>query len=33
MAAADVDLVEMRDTTVASGHRDVLKLDVHVVLS
>lgn len=32
MAAADVDLVEMRDTTVASGDSDILELDVHVVL-
>lgn len=32
MAAADVDLVEMRHTTVASGDRDILELDVHVVL-
>jgi hypothetical protein len=32
MTAADVDLVEMRDTAVASGDSNILELDVHVVL-
>ena len=32
VAAANVDLVEMGDTAVASGHRDILQLNVHVVL-
>ena len=31
VAAANVDLVEMGDTAVASGDGDVLELDVHVV--
>lgn len=30
--AADVHLVEMGDAAVARSHRDVLELDVHVVL-
>jgi N-dimethylarginine dimethylaminohydrolase len=32
MAAADVDLVEMRDAAVARGHGDVLELDIHIIL-
>lgn len=32
VAAANVDLVEMRDTAVASGDRNILELNVHVVL-
>lgn len=31
MAAANVDLLEMADTSVACGDGDVLELDVHVV--
>lgn len=32
MAPSDVDLLEMRDATVARGYCDVLELHVHVVL-
>lgn len=32
MAASDVDLVEMADSSVACRHCDVLELNVHVVL-
>jgi hypothetical protein len=32
MAAPNVDLLEMRYTTVARGYCDVLELNVHVVL-
>lgn len=32
VAAANVDLVEMGDTAIASGDGDVLELNVHVVL-
>lgn len=31
MAAADVDLVEMGDASIAGGDGDVLELDIHVV--
>ena len=31
MAASNVDLVEMADTSVARGDGDVFELDVHVV--
>jgi hypothetical protein len=31
MAAADVDLLKMRHTTIASRDRDVLELHIHVV--
>lgn len=32
MASSDVHLIQMGDTSVASGDGDILKLDVHVVL-
>lgn len=32
MTAANVDLVEMRDAPVACRDRDILQLDVHVIL-
>lgn len=32
MTPPDVNLVEMRDATIAGGHGDVFELDVHVVL-
>lgn len=32
VAAANVDLVEMGDTAIASGDGDILELNVHVVL-
>lgn len=32
VAAANVDLVEMGDTAIASGDSDVLELNVHVIL-
>lgn len=32
VAAADVDLLEMADTSVTGGDGDILELDVHVVL-
>jgi hypothetical protein len=33
VAAADVDLVEVGDTAIASSDSDILELNVHVVLS
>lgn len=32
VAAANVDLIEMGDTAVASGDSDILELNVHIVL-
>lgn len=32
MATPDIDLVEMRDSSVARGDSDVFQLDVHIIL-
>jgi hypothetical protein len=31
MAAPNIDLLQMRDATIAGCDRDVLQLDIHVV--
>lgn len=31
MAASNVDLIQMGDSTIACGYRDILELDIHVI--